>query len=71
MQQVLVLAAVTANSHISIRQKYRSLSMYKILRLHWFHPYHVNLLHDLHVEDFNNKIRFCGWSEDYGKFAVF
>jgi len=53
-----VLAAVTTSPHISIRQIARDTevhqcTVHKILRSH---PYHVNLLHDLHDEDFNNKI---------------
>ncbi|KAK2579452.1 hypothetical protein KPH14_002659 [Odynerus spinipes] len=61
-----VLAAVTANPQISISRIARNMgihrsSVHRILQSHKFHPYHVNLVHDLHGEDFNSRIRSCNW----------
>ncbi|KAK2579905.1 hypothetical protein KPH14_007585 [Odynerus spinipes] len=64
--QNAVLAAVTANPQISISRIARNMgihrsTVHKILQSHKFHPYRVNLVHDLHGEDFNSRIRSCNW----------
>lgn len=65
--QVSVAAAVAHNPHASTREISRQsgishMSVWKMLKLHKFHPYHVSMHQELHGDDFQNRLTFCHWA---------
>lgn len=62
--ELSVLLSVEENPHCSIRRISNHLdisktSVNRILRRHKFHPYHLELHHDLHGDDFQHRVEFC------------
>jgi hypothetical protein len=67
--EIAVLAAVAHNPHNSTREIARDsglshTSVWKILKRHKYHPYHVSLHQDLHGVDFQNRVTFCQWARE-------
>jgi len=65
--QVAVLAAIAHNPHASTREiSHQSgisrMSVWRILKLHKFHLYHVSLHQELEGNDFQNRLTFCHWA---------
>lgn len=61
-----VLAYITADPHLSIRDLVRDLgltysSIQRILRDNKLHPYHVNLHQELKPADLDHRLDFCHW----------
>lgn len=59
-----VLLAVEENPHISIRQVSRIYdtppsSVHKVLRLEKWHPYKIQLVHELNEDDPDRRMQFC------------
>lgn len=67
--EIAVLAAVAHNPHVSTREIVRDsglslTSVWRILKRHKYHPYHVSLHQDLHGADFQNRVTFCQWARE-------
>ena len=57
------------NPHVSTREIVRDsglslTSVWRILKRHKYHPYHVSLHEDLHGADFQNRVTFCQWARE-------
>jgi len=65
MVQLIVLAAVTVNPNISVREiniHGIPCSIARILRSSRFHPYHISF-HELTANDFALRVNFCHWAQ--------
>ncbi|RZC37487.1 hypothetical protein BDFB_009340, partial [Asbolus verrucosus] len=53
----------------SVHEKYLTIpecpkAVWRILKHHKYHPYHVSLHQDLHGTDFQNHLKFCQWARE-------
>lgn len=67
--EIVVLAAVHNDPHVSSRTLADDAGMSKssilrILKRYHFHPYHISLHQALHGNDFMHRMTFCRWAQD-------
>lgn len=65
-----VLAYISVDPHLSIRDISRDLGLthycvYRILKDHKMHPYHVTLHQALNEQDFDHRLNFCYWLKGF------
>lgn len=64
---IAVLAAAAYNLYASSREiSHQSgiahTNIWKILKRHKYHSYHISMHQELHGDDFNNRMVFCNWA---------
>lgn len=68
--QAAVLGAVaygnpqSSTREVSLQSGISHMSVWRMLKMHKFHPYHISLHQGLHGEDFENRVTFCQWARN-------